>query len=116
MTRPCELRTESGLYGCVADSGVAGVRRGRGWSHKHQRCKNHVLTSLKVESFSLDFQVCANESFVLQDGQIDYGEFSAMMRKGNGGTGRRTMRSKLNLGDALGLTNNVSIEPIDCSP
>jgi hypothetical protein len=79
-------------------------------------CKNHVLTSLKVESLSPDFQVCTNESFVLQDGQIDYGEFSAMMRKGNGGIGRRTMRSKLNLGDALGLTNNLSNEPIDCSP
>ena len=40
----------------------------------------------------------------------------AMMRKGYGGIGRITMRSKLNLGDALGLTNNVSNEPIDCSP
>ncbi|XP_059453522.1 calcium-dependent protein kinase SK5-like isoform X2 [Corylus avellana] len=44
------------------------------------------------------------------DGQIDFGEFAAMMRKGNGGIGRRTMRSKLNLGDALGLTGNVSNE------
>lgn len=41
----------------------------------------------------------------LQDGQIDYGEFAAMMRKGNsGGIGRRTMmRSNLNLADALGV-------------
>ncbi|KAL5704190.1 non-specific serine/threonine protein kinase [Ranunculus cassubicifolius] len=30
------------------------------------------------------------------DGQIDYGEFAAMMRKGNGGVGRRTMRNNLN--------------------
>ncbi|KAL6285328.1 hypothetical protein ACE6H2_009718 [Prunus campanulata] len=38
------------------------------------------------------------------DGQIDYGEFAAMMRKGNGGgIGRRTMRRTMNLGDALGL-------------
>ncbi|KAK2982562.1 hypothetical protein RJ640_028729 [Escallonia rubra] len=37
------------------------------------------------------------------DGQIDYGEFAAMMRKGNGGIGRRTMRSNVNLGEALGL-------------
>ncbi|KAI7739434.1 hypothetical protein M8C21_003931, partial [Ambrosia artemisiifolia] len=37
------------------------------------------------------------------DGQIDYGEFAAMMRKGNGGIGRRTMRSNLNLGEALGV-------------
>ncbi|KAL6338025.1 hypothetical protein AAG906_010589 [Vitis piasezkii] len=37
------------------------------------------------------------------DGQIDYGEFAAMMRKGNGGIGRRTMRNNLNLGDVLGI-------------
>ncbi|XP_057421700.1 calcium-dependent protein kinase SK5 [Lotus japonicus] len=44
------------------------------------------------------------------DGQIDYGEFAAMMRKGNiGGIGRRTMRSTLNFRDALGITSNVSI-------
>lgn len=38
-----------------------------------------------------------------QDGQIDYSEFAAMMRKGNGGIGRRTMRNSLNisLGDVL---------------
>ncbi|XP_010930818.1 calcium-dependent protein kinase 28 [Elaeis guineensis] len=37
------------------------------------------------------------------DGQIDYSEFAAMMRKGNGGIGRRTMRNSLNisLGDVL---------------
>ncbi|KAL1814116.1 hypothetical protein ACET3Z_024181 [Daucus carota] len=38
------------------------------------------------------------------DGQIDYGEFAAMMRKGNGGVGRRTMRGNFNLGEALGVT------------
>lgn len=38
-----------------------------------------------------------------QDGQIDYSEFAAMMRTGNGGIGRKTMRNTLrvNLGDAL---------------
>jgi calcium-dependent protein kinase len=39
-----------------------------------------------------------------QDGQIDYSEFTAMMRKGNAGAaGRRTMRNslQLNLGDIL---------------
>ncbi|KAK4745053.1 hypothetical protein SAY87_011365 [Trapa incisa] len=39
------------------------------------------------------------------DGRIDYGEFAAMMRKGDGGMGRnRTMRSNLNfnLADAFG--------------
>lgn len=43
---------------------------------------------------------------MVQDGQIDYGEFAAMMRKGNGGVGRRTMRSTINLGEALGLAKN----------
>lgn len=42
----------------------------------------------------------------VQDGQIDYGEFAAMMRKGNGGIGRRTMRKPINLGEALGVANN----------
>lgn len=46
------------------------------------------------------------ECLPLQDGQIDYGEFAAMMRKGNGGVGRRTMRGNLNLGEALGVTQN----------
>ena len=50
---------------------------------------------------------------MLQDGQIDYGEFAAMMRKGNGGIGRRTMRSQINLGDALGLSNNGVSNPSD---
>lgn len=37
------------------------------------------------------------------DGQIDYGEFVAMMRKGNGAVGRRTVTGSLcvNLGDAF---------------
>ncbi|WRX08621.1 Protein kinase domain - like 10 [Theobroma cacao] len=42
------------------------------------------------------------------DGQIDYGEFAAMMRTGNGGIGRRTMRRTINLGDALGVMANGS--------
>jgi calcium-dependent protein kinase len=52
---------------------------------------------------------------VFQDGQIDYGEFAAMMRKGNGGMGRRTMRSKINLGEDLVLMDSISNELIDCS-
>lgn len=50
------------------------------------------------------------------DGQIDYGEFAAMMRKGNGGggIGRRTMmRSNLNLGEALGLGGGVIPTPTE---
>ena len=48
--------------------------------------------------------------FILQDGQIDYGEFAAMMRMGNGGIGRRTMRNNLNgnLGDAFRAAENIS--------
>eukprot|EP00262_Sarcandra_glabra_P018326 TRINITY_DN6526_c0_g1_i1.p1 TRINITY_DN6526_c0_g1~~TRINITY_DN6526_c0_g1_i1.p1 ORF type:complete len:433 (-),score=93.19 TRINITY_DN6526_c0_g1_i1:288-1586(-) len=43
------------------------------------------------------------------DGQIDYSEFAAMMRKGNGGIGRRTMRGNLNvnLGDAFRMTEST---------
>ncbi|PWA73175.1 calcium-dependent protein kinase 4 [Artemisia annua] len=33
----------------------------------------------------------------LVDGRIDYGEFVAMMTKGNAGVGRRTMRNSLNI-------------------
>jgi calcium-dependent protein kinase len=35
--------------------------------------------------------------FYCQDGRIDYGEFVAMMTKGNMGVGRRTMRNSLNI-------------------
>nr|GMC88174.1 calcium-dependent protein kinase 26 [Ipomoea batatas]GME13337.1 calcium-dependent protein kinase 26 [Ipomoea batatas]GME18886.1 calcium-dependent protein kinase 26 [Ipomoea batatas] len=31
------------------------------------------------------------------DGRIDYGEFVAMMTKGNAGIGRRTMRNSVNI-------------------
>lgn len=50
---------------------------------------------------------------MVQDGQIDYGEFTAMMRKGNGGIGRRTMRKTLNLRDAFGLVDNASNQVIE---
>ena len=46
---------------------------------------------------------------IFQDGQIDYSEFAAMMRKGNaGGTGRRTMRNSLHvdLGELLKPSEN----------
>lgn len=43
-----------------------------------------------------------------QDGQIDYNEFAAMMRKGNGEVGRRTMRNSLrvNLADAFKIAEH----------
>lgn len=45
-------------------------------------------------------------TFLLQDGRIDYGEFAAMMRKGDGEVGRcQTMKNNLNfsLADAFGV-------------
>jgi len=50
-----------------------------------------VLGFLIVES-SVDL-TC----ILFQDGRIDYGEFVAMMQKGNMGIGRRTMRNSLNM-------------------
>lgn len=47
---------------------------------------------------------------IFQDGQIDYGEFVAMMRMGNGGGGRRTMRSIINWEDAVESLEVSSIE------
>lgn len=51
----------------------------------------------------------------MQDGRIDYGEFVAMMQKGNAGIGRRTMRNSLNLSmrdgpGALQLLNCVLVQ------
>lgn len=44
----------------------------------------------------------------MQDGRIDYSEFTAMMRKGDGVGRSRTMRNNLNfnLADALGVNNS----------
>ncbi|KAL4632801.1 hypothetical protein ACB092_04G076800 [Castanea dentata] len=64
-----------------------------------QACNEFGLSEVHLDEM-------INEIDQDNDGLIDYGEFAAMMRKGNGGIGRRTMRSQLNVGDALGLTNN----------
>jgi calcium-dependent protein kinase len=45
----------------------------------------------------------------LQDGSIDYGEFVAMMRKGNGGISRRELRSSLNLSSRNTLVNHSNL-------
>lgn len=48
---------------------------------------------------------------LLQDGRIDYGEFAAMMRKGDGGMCRnRTMRNSFNynIADAFNIGSNES--------
>ncbi|OAY34143.1 calcium-dependent protein kinase SK5 isoform X2 [Manihot esculenta] len=68
-----------------------------------QACKEFGLSELHLDEMIKEIDQD-------NDGQIDYGEFAAMMRKGNGGIGRRTMRTTVNLGDALGLTTNGSKE------
>ncbi|XP_072950116.1 calcium-dependent protein kinase 24-like [Typha angustifolia] len=61
-----------------------------------QACREFGLTDVHLEEMIKEIDQD-------NDGQIDYGEFAAMMRKGNGGIGRRTMRNNLNmnLGDAF---------------
>ncbi|KAJ9176994.1 hypothetical protein P3X46_012251 [Hevea brasiliensis] len=68
-----------------------------------QACKEFGLSELHLDEMIKEIDQD-------NDGQIDYGEFAAMMRKGNGGIGRRTMRSTINLGEAFGLTTNGSKE------
>uniref|UniRef100_A0A0E0MCX9 non-specific serine/threonine protein kinase n=1 Tax=Oryza punctata TaxID=4537 RepID=A0A0E0MCX9_ORYPU len=67
-----------------------------------QACREFGLDDLHLEDMIKD--VDQNN-----DGQIDYSEFTAMMRKGNaGGAGRRTMRNslQLNLGEILNPSNS----------
>ncbi|KAL8196791.1 hypothetical protein R6Q57_024445 [Mikania cordata] len=55
-----------------------------------QACADHNMTDLFVEDI-------IKEVDQDNDGRIDYGEFVAMMTKGNAGVGRRTMRNSLNI-------------------
>ncbi|XP_073002321.1 calcium-dependent protein kinase 26-like [Typha latifolia] len=55
-----------------------------------QACKEHNMTDLFLEDV-------IKEVDQDNDGRIDYGEFVAMMQKGNMGLGRRTMRNSLNI-------------------
>ncbi|XP_061369880.1 calcium-dependent protein kinase SK5 [Gastrolobium bilobum] len=71
-----------------------------------QACKDFGLEDVHIDEMIKEIDQD-------NDGQIDYGEFAAMMRKGNGGIGRRTMRKTLNLRDALGLVGNGSNQVID---
>ncbi|XP_020211430.1 calcium-dependent protein kinase SK5 [Cajanus cajan] len=66
-----------------------------------QACKEFGLEDVHIDEI-------VKEIDQDNDGQIDYGEFAAMMRKGNGGIGRRTMRSTLNFRDALGIIGHGS--------
>ncbi|KAK6125681.1 hypothetical protein DH2020_040573 [Rehmannia glutinosa] len=66
-----------------------------------QACKEFGLSELHLDEMIREIDQD-------NDGQIDYGEFSAMMRKGNGGIGRRTMRKTINLGEALGFGGTES--------
>ncbi|KAL8234353.1 hypothetical protein R6Q59_020453 [Mikania micrantha] len=54
-----------------------------------QACTDHNMTDFLVEDI-------IKEVDQDNDGRIDYGEFVAMMTKGNAGIGRRTMRNSLN--------------------
>jgi len=60
---------------------------------------------------------CPFSVFLNQDGRIDYGEFVAMMTKGNMGVGRRTMRNSLNISmrDTPGALWSLNIQEICCS-
>lgn len=78
-----------------------------------QACAEHNMTDLYLEDIinevdqdnvshtffhSISFPFINKMSFLLfQDGRIDYGEFVAMMQKGNAGVGRRTMRNSVNM-------------------
>lgn len=55
-----------------------------------QACAEHNMTDVFLEDI-------IREVDQDNDGRIDYGEFAAMMQKGNVGIGRRTMRNSLNL-------------------
>lgn len=61
-----------------------------------QACKELGLSDLHLEEMIREIDQD-------NDGQIDYGEFVAMMRKDNGLAGRRTMRGSINWGDAVGI-------------
>ncbi|OIW21817.1 hypothetical protein TanjilG_11552 [Lupinus angustifolius] len=54
-----------------------------------QACKDFGMNDIHIDEM-------VKEIFHDGDGQINYDEFAAMIRKNNGGTGRRTMRSTLN--------------------
>ncbi|XP_062226561.1 calcium-dependent protein kinase 13-like [Phragmites australis] len=55
-----------------------------------QACKEHNMSDAFLDDV-------INEVDQDNDGRIDYGEFVAMMTKGNMGVGRRTMRNSLNI-------------------
>jgi len=55
-----------------------------------QACKEHNMPAAFLDDV-------IKEADQDNDGRIDYGEFVAMMTKGNMGVGRRTMRNSLNI-------------------
>ncbi|KAL0348555.1 UNVERIFIED_CONTAM: Calcium-dependent protein kinase [Sesamum angustifolium] len=61
-----------------------------------QACVEHGMTDVLLEDI-------IKEVDQDNDGRIDYGEFVAMMTKGNAGIGRRTMRNSLNISMKDGL-------------
>ncbi|WVZ74159.1 hypothetical protein U9M48_022374 [Paspalum notatum var. saurae] len=61
-----------------------------------QACKEHNMPAAFLDDV-------IKEADQDNDGRIDYGEFVAMMTKGNMGVGRRTMRNSLNISMRDGL-------------
>ncbi|KAF4349816.1 hypothetical protein F8388_024192 [Cannabis sativa] len=66
-----------------------------------QACKEFGLNDFHLDEMIQEINQDNN-------GQIDYGEFLAMMRKVNRGIIRQTMRDQINVGNALGLSNSNS--------
>ncbi|KHG12664.1 Calcium-dependent protein kinase 4 [Gossypium arboreum] len=67
-----------------------------------QACAEHNITDVLLEDIIREVDQDNVSHLTLdnrlsRDGRIDYGEFVAMMQKGNSGIGRRTMRNSLNL-------------------
>ncbi|KAI5065455.1 hypothetical protein GOP47_0020150 [Adiantum capillus-veneris] len=63
-----------------------------------QACLEHSIGDAEIDQIVCDIDQN-------NDGSIDYGEFVAMMRKGNGGLGRRSLRKSI-LRDALMLESS----------
>ncbi|KAK9135616.1 hypothetical protein Syun_014946 [Stephania yunnanensis] len=88
-----------------------------------QACKEHHMTDVFLDDIIKEVDQDNNDAlptgglllmpygvanfYIPFDGRIDYGEFVAMMTKGNAGVGRRTMRNSVNISmrDAPGARN-----------
>ncbi|XP_057426118.1 calcium-dependent protein kinase SK5-like [Lotus japonicus] len=66
-----------------------------------QACKDFGLDDVHIDEMIKEIDQD-------DDGQIDYGEFAAMMRKGNGGIGKRTMRNTLKFKKCSGISGQCT--------